>query len=67
MAAVAVVISVAAISLPASANLLTRLASIGLSGLAIAIVGWCVPYVAEIRKLKKQDKVRTKYTPRSTD
>jgi len=63
MAAAAFVISVAAISLPASANLLTRLTTIGLTSLAIAIVGWCLPYVAETRKLRKQDKASTKYAP----
>lgn len=65
MAAVAVVISLVATSLPASANLLTRLGTIGLTGLATAIVGWSIPYVAEARKLRKQDKARTKYTPSS--
>lgn len=63
MAAVAVVILVTAASLPASSNLLTRLITIVLTGLAIAIAGWDVPYLAEIRKNKKQDKKRTKYMP----
>lgn len=64
MAAAAFVISVAAISLPANANLLTRLTTIGLSGLVTSIFCWCVPYVVESRKLKKRDKSKTKYSPR---
>jgi len=63
VAAAAFVISVAAISLPASANFLTRITTIGLSGLLVAILCWVAPYIVESRKLSKQDRMRTKYTP----
>jgi len=66
MAAVAVVISLAAAFLPPTANLLTRLTTIALTSLSIAIVGWGIPYLAEHRKLKKQDKMPARYTPGSS-
>lgn len=63
VSAVAVVISLVAAFLPPTTNLLTRLTTIGLAALTIAIVGWGIPYVAETRRFNRQDKARAKYKP----